>query len=304
MWTRSFSSPGLDELRCVRQAADGGFVVAGTIELDEDNSDILVLKYSAIGAFEWDEVLGGDSLESGYGVVPTLDGGYAVGGWSESFWTYRTMCMYKLNAVGDEQWVQTTTGPGGDWEGRGLVELANGDLVLAGYTEAFGAGGRDLYMWHTDANGAYLEGPTFGGLEDEEAWDVVPTGDGGYVLVGSTTGFGPGIEAVFAVRHYGAPLSSPVIEILDPLPVQELYNGGSEISTAPNPAASRGEVMLFGLDPTEHWSLSLFHASGRLVLNDMPLRQDKITLPELAPGIYTVTLRSSTNEFRSRLCVQ
>src|SRR5690606_23032746 len=97
------------------------------------------------------------------------------------------------------------------WSGHEILELDNGDLVLAGWTEAFGAGGKDMYMWHTDAFGNYIEGPTFGGLADDEALAVCTTPDNGYMLAGSSTSYGPGARSVYVVRHYGSPIIPSVV---------------------------------------------------------------------------------------------
>lgn len=284
LWTRTFPSAGIDEAICVRPTMDGGFIVAGTLDSNGENSQMVLLKYSENGGLEWSTPIGGAVAERARGVTPTADGGYVICGWSESFTPYRTMYMQKVNASGSYVWDRYTFGPEGDWEARSIIALSNGELVVAGFTMAYGAGGKDMYQWHTDAQGDFLDGRTYGGLDDEEANAIVATSDGGFLLVGSTTTFGPGPQSVFAVRNYGEPLPPDFVVINDPLPIEELV-AHPQFRIAPVPCS--GPFTIEAERPLVR--IAVQDATGKVLYDTRMTPTDQAILDlGLAPGLYLV----------------
>jgi len=81
-----------------------------------------------------------------------------------------------------------------------LIQTADGGFALAGWTESFGAGGRDFWLVRTDENGDSLWSRTYGGENDDECQSFVLLEDGGYALAGYTESFGAGGEDFWLVR--------------------------------------------------------------------------------------------------------
>jgi hypothetical protein len=75
-------------------------------------------------------------------------------------------------------------------EARSLVETSDGGYVIAGTTTSFGAGGFDVWLVKTDANGNMEWNQTYGGTGRDYVSSLVETSDGGYALAGSTDSFG------------------------------------------------------------------------------------------------------------------
>jgi len=86
---------------------------------------------------------------------------------------------------GDTLWTRTYGGTGTD-QGYSLQQTTDGGYILAGRTNSFGAGGYDMYLVKTDANGDSLWTRTYGGGSDEDGESVVQTTDGGYIVAGWT----------------------------------------------------------------------------------------------------------------------
>ncbi len=63
---------------------------------------------------------------------------------------------------------------------------------MAGWTESFGAGGRDVYVVKLDGAGNVQWTRTIGGGKDDAGHSIVQTVDGGYAVVGWTESFGAG----------------------------------------------------------------------------------------------------------------
>lgn len=75
--------------------------------------------------------------------------------------------------------------------------------IIAGYTESYGAGGRDIYLIKTDAFGDKQWEKTFGGSDWDEAYSVQQTTDGGYIIAGRTyksTYWGPYESKVYLMK--------------------------------------------------------------------------------------------------------
>ncbi|MFZ5552889.1 MAG: T9SS type A sorting domain-containing protein [Bacteroidota bacterium] len=63
-------------------------------------------------------------------------------------------------------------------------QTSDGGYIAAGYTTSSGAGGRDVLVVKTDASGNISWAKTYGTVDDEIAYDIIQTTDGGYILTG------------------------------------------------------------------------------------------------------------------------
>jgi hypothetical protein len=84
--------------------------------------------------------------------------------------------------------------------GVSLIQTSDGGYAIAGYTESFGAGEKDVYVVKLDANGNLQWTKTIGGPESEEGNSLIQTSDGGYAITGYTRSFGAGEWDVYVVK--------------------------------------------------------------------------------------------------------
>jgi hypothetical protein len=105
----------------------------------------------------------------------------------------------KTDANGNIQWVKTYGGT--NWDGAFSVQqTSDGGYIVAGYTWSFGAGGRDIILIKTYANGNVQWAKTYGGTDRDEASSVQQTSDGGYIVAGYTHSFGTGLGDIFLMK--------------------------------------------------------------------------------------------------------
>jgi hypothetical protein len=148
----------------------------------------------------WARTYGGTSVDMGNSVQQTADGGYIITGETESFGAgVYDVYLVETNAAGDTLWTRTYGGPSND-EGYSVQQTTDGGFIVAGFTESFGAGGDDVYLIKTDAQGDTLWTRTYGGTDDDRGNSVRQTVDGGYIIAGWTYSFGAGDSDVYVIK--------------------------------------------------------------------------------------------------------
>jgi hypothetical protein len=107
--------------------------------------------------------------------------------------------LIKTDLYGDTVWTHEYGGSGWD-AGYYVEQTSDGGYIVAGFTMSFGAGGQDLYLIKTDANGDTLWTHTYGGSEWDIGTAVHQLSDGGFVIAGYTASSGPTGANLWMVR--------------------------------------------------------------------------------------------------------
>ena len=190
-WNQTYGGTGSDYGWSVVQTTDGGYAVAGyTSSYGAGDFDVWLVKTDAYGNEQWNQTYGGADYDYGQSLVGTIDGGYAIAGFTLSYGAGDfDVWLVKTDAYGNEQWNQTYGGADYDY-GQSLVGTIDGGYAIAGYTYSFGAGQSDVWLVKTDANGVMQWNQTYGGALYEWAYYVVQTSDGGYAIPASTYSYG------------------------------------------------------------------------------------------------------------------
>jgi hypothetical protein len=134
----------------------------------------------------WEQTYGGEQPDEGQDVIQALDGTFAVAGFTFSS-SAGSADLYLLNmdVNGNLLWSQTFGGTLYD-RGNALQQTWDGGYIIAGETKSMGAGEEDFYLVKTDQLGGEVWQQAFGSTEEDIAYDVKQTTDGGYIMVGTT----------------------------------------------------------------------------------------------------------------------
>jgi len=201
LWTRTFGGASEDCGSSVQQTADSGYIIAGkTCSFGSGDADVYLIKTDADGDTLWTRTFGGDSGDFGSSVRQTADGGYIITGPTNSYgaggWD---VCLIKTDADGDTLWTKTY-GDDSTESSYAIQQTSDGGFIMSGWTNSYGAGGWDVYLIKTDAQGDTLWTRTYGGADYEEGWSVQQTADSGYIIAGITTSFGAGYTDVYLIK--------------------------------------------------------------------------------------------------------
>ncbi len=200
-WTKTYGGGVYDVAYTVLQTSDGGYIAAGrTNSFGVGWHDIFFIKTDANGNLQWAKTYGGTNEDRANSVQQTSDGGYIVVGYTESFGAGGgDIFLIKTDANGNVQWARTYGGANNDWVAS-FQQTSDGGYILAGWTASFGAGGRDIFLIKTDANGNVQWAKTYGGTNWEWANSVQQTSDGGYIVTGWISSFGAGSYDAFLIK--------------------------------------------------------------------------------------------------------
>jgi hypothetical protein len=198
LWTKTYGGTGYDCGHSVAQTADGGYIVAGwTPSWVTGDFDVYLIRTDANGNALWEKTYGTMYYDYGYSVSQTADGGFIVAGWTSSW--EDDVCLIRTDANGNALWEKTYGGTDGDC-GHSVAQTADSGYIVAGDTRSFGAGGGDVYLIRTDANGNALWEKTYGGTDGDCGHSVAQTADSGYIVAGDTRSFGAGGGDVYLIR--------------------------------------------------------------------------------------------------------
>jgi hypothetical protein len=152
--TKTYGGKGDDIGHGVEVAADGGILLIGySNSFGSGSNDVYLVRTDQQGDTLWTRTIGGNRDDRALTGQRMPDNGFVLVGYTQSYgagdWD---VYLIRTDAQGDTLWTRTYGGEGLD-AGTFVQPLKDGGLAITGYTESFGAGGRDVFFIRTDSNG-------------------------------------------------------------------------------------------------------------------------------------------------------
>jgi hypothetical protein len=202
--------------------------------------DVYLIKTDESGNTVWTKNYGNSTLERGYRINKTSDGGYIIAADRFSH-MYNTIKAYllKTDVNGDTLWTKLFSGLG-NATARSAIETDDGGYVFCGNTG--GPEGNDAYLVKMDNSGEMIWEKVYSGPRDDFAYDLKPTYDGGYILCGGTE-IDPGYDDFLIIRtdasgdtvwtrHFGGPGYDAAYSIIQDEEEGNFYVGGESWNTS------------------------------------------------------------------------
>jgi hypothetical protein len=154
VWSETYGGTGSDYANAVVQRSAGwGYVLAGnTVSAAPFGDDMFTALVAEDGYGLW-RAVGWNKEEYARAVAAVSDGGHVLAGNTNSIGAgARDVHLVKITGSNYREWEKSFGGTNNDGA-EAVVVAPDGGYVLAGYTESFGAGGRDMYVVKTNVEG-------------------------------------------------------------------------------------------------------------------------------------------------------
>ncbi|WP_348812004.1 T9SS type A sorting domain-containing protein [Flavobacterium maritimum] len=238
-WQKSLGGSGFDLLQSIKTTRDGGFILAGTSNspsnLKEGTgnkkadckgiTDFWVIKLNAKGDEQWQATIGGSGQDELVCAFQTKDGGYMLGGSSNSSLNPKSgveqkgameskpdltnkseKCrgnmdywIVKIDNTGKVQWQKTFGGESADVL-RSMEQTNDGGYIMGGYSNSPKSGDKtdansgmgDYWIIKINDTGDIEWQKTYGGNGDNQLYVIHQIEDGGgYVIGGNSNSTSP-----------------------------------------------------------------------------------------------------------------
>jgi hypothetical protein len=223
MWQKTIGGSGQEKLHSIALTKDGGYILGGSSSSDKSladekgladvfgktedsrgNLDYWVVKLDKNGKIEWQKTIGGLYVDELKSIEQTKDGGYILGGYSNSptsgektadnigigdYW------IVKLDNKGTIEW-QKTIGGNQDDNLFALTQTQDGGYIAGGSSnsEATNAksksngNGTDFWVVKLDETGAIAWQETYNYGKVDMLTSIVENADGSYLIGGYAQG--------------------------------------------------------------------------------------------------------------------
>ena len=319
-WQKTYGGQYADVLRSMEQTTDNGYILAGysNSPISGDKTvnnkgigDFWIIKISDTGEIQWQNTYGAEGDDQPYVIHQTIDGGYIVGGNSNSKNALTTMggivsngtdyWVLKLDRDGEVLWSKTYDFGKVDIL-TSLVENKDQTYLIGGYAQSENKrpregivgkamnmvnkekdGVNDYIALKIDEKGDELWKRTVGSAGEDILRKLVETRDGGYLMAGTSNSS--------ASKDKNGSIGGNdfwVVKLKDKEKVEKVK---SSIEAIPNPASSYTNVII-GYDFKEG-TATLVDMTGR-ILQEFAItsRTVPVNLSRYSEGIYIIKIKT------------
>ena len=211
-WNKTYGGTEDDKGQDIIQTLDGGYAILGSsfsnnedVSGNHGQNDYWLAKLDVSGNISWQKSFGYQGADYGISVIQTSDSGYLVtgvldvtssdGAGNTSRFSNRhaggDYWALKLDASGTIEWSKYYGGLFTDTP-ESIVQTDDNGYIIVGGSDSMDTdisnniGSYDFWVVKISATGAIVWEKSFGGDEIDEAWSIVKSGDGNYLIAGDT----------------------------------------------------------------------------------------------------------------------
>ncbi|MDA6071086.1 T9SS type A sorting domain-containing protein [Flavobacterium sp. AC] len=319
-WQKTYGGQYADVLRGMEQTTDNGYVLAGysnsPISGDKTANnkgvgDFWIIKINDTGEIQWQNTYGAEGDDQPYVIHQTLDGGYIVGGNSNS--KNALTAMGGIVSNGTDYWILKLDQDGGVlWSktydfGKvdiltSLVENRDQTYLIGGYAQGDNKrpregivgkamnvvnkekdGINDYIALKIDEKGEEIWSKTVGSAGEDILRKLVETRDGGYLMAGTSNSS--------ASKDKNGSIGGNDFWVVKLKDKQKVEKVKSSIEAIPNPATTYTNVII-GYD-FKYGTATVVDITGR-VLQEFAIdsRTVPVNLSRYSEGIYIIKIKT------------
>ena len=278
-WKRNYGGSNHDGAYAIQQTLDGGFVLTGVTESNDDDvignhggKDAWVLKLDSSGGIQWQKCLGGSGWDEAWDIQLTLDGGYILAGRSSStdgdvtgnhgaldFWVVR------LDISGEIEWQKSLGGSDYDF-GYSIYPTSDGGYIVAGESQSIDGditgnpGGLAAWVVKLNFEGKIEWQKAMGGSYIDRANEILQTREGGYIVFGQTDSNDGDVSG----NHGGSDLWAVKLSDIGIMEWQRALGGSSEDYGTSICQTNDGGFIMTGLINSINGDVTGNHGGGDL----------------------------------------
>jgi len=319
-WQKTYGGQYADVLRSMEQTTDNGYILAGysNSPISGDKTvnnkgigDFWIIKINDTGKIQWQNTYGAEGDDQPYVIHQTIDGGYIVGGNSNSKNALTTMggivsngtdyWVLKLDPDGEVLWSKTYDFGKVDIM-TSLVENKDQTYLIGGYAQSENKrpregivgkamnmvnkekdGINDYMALKIDEKGEELWNRTVGSAGEDILRKLVETRDGGYLMAGTSNSS--------ASKDKNGSIGGNDFWVVKLKDKEKIEKVKSSIEAIPNPATTFTNVII-GYDFKEG-TATLVDMTGR-ILQEFAItsRTVPVNLSRYSEGIYIIKIQT------------
>lgn len=200
IWTKiGFTSNinKMQEFYSVQNTSDNCYIFCGyENDIPSNMMNILIVKTNSDGTVIWSKTFGGTTNHVGNDVVQVANG-FVITGRKFFNTTDYDPILLKTDLSGNPVWLKNYSGSTEKDEMFSVDKTNDNGFLLAG---KYRNGNKDVFIIKTDSTGIFQWSKTFGSTGLDIGYVGKQTNDGGYVIVGSTTSQGEGLEDIYVIK--------------------------------------------------------------------------------------------------------
>ena len=179
----------------------GDYMIVGTSSTSSrGDNDIYIVRVDENGNKIWEKNYGTLNADRAVSIVQFNDSiFYLTGAIRYNGEPDYDLFVMRINGIGDSLWLKSYGDTLFD-EGNNISVSKDGNLLVMGTTQSYGAGNKDMIVLKISPEGELLNQQTYGGAGSDEAITGFQTSDGGILLAGYTSSYGEGGADMFLVK--------------------------------------------------------------------------------------------------------
>lgn len=194
------------------------------------------------GNFQY--TIGRSSFDYGESITKTIDGGYAVAGYTQlNGSSFFDVYVAKLEANNTLAWTKIIGQLYNDFA-YSIIQTIDGGYAIAGSTDSLGSNHTKIYIIKINSLGNIQWTKTYGGNNNDYGSCIIQTSDGGYALSCGTYSFGAGLTDAYVIKLD----SSGIIQWTRTIGGTQYDGGNTIIQTLDGGYAIAGSTISFGFN--------------------------------------------------------